>query len=340
MIVILCVSALLAGCGSSKSADMVDSYDRNYDTGLMDEGFGYYTFTSEEPPMMAESKATISYPKATSSYSGSADTTSVDRVDTDVAESGRKLITRVNLEMQTLEYDKAVSEIEKQTRFLGGYIESSNENGGFNYYNNYKSLRNASFTVRIPSNRLLTFTEAMGSIGTIISRNMNTEDVTLQYVDTEARAESLRIQQERLLDLLEKADDVNDIIALVDRISDVTYQLERKESTLKNYDNLVEFSTVYLYVNEVERITYEEPVRKTLWQRITTGLSDTFYSISVGFQNFLVGFITNLPFIIIWLAIIALVLFVIIKLVKKGRKNTADKQAEYRASEKKDSSEQ
>ena len=80
-------------------------------------------------------------------------------------------------------------------------------------------------------------------------------------------------EQERLLQLLEQAESIEDIITIEQRLSDVRYQLESMESQLRSYDNQVDYSTVYLYIDEVEVYTPVE--EETTWERISAGFMDS-----------------------------------------------------------------
>ncbi len=236
--------------------------------------------------------------------------------------SGRKLIKNVSLFIETLEFDQSRTTVENLVNTFGGYIESSSATD--RSINNGRSLRYASYVLRIPGEHLDDFLKSSGNIGTITSQNMSTEDVTLTYVDLEAKTQSLEIQQERLLEFLEKAETIEDVIKLEDRLNTVRYQLEAQKSQLKNYDNLVAFSTVSINLQEVQRITIVEPEPETLGQRIASGFSDTMYDLGEGLKNFIVWFIVNLPYILIWGVIIFLAIFFGRKIAKKNKKKKAE----------------
>ena len=63
------------------------------------------------------------------------------------------------------------------------------------------------------------------------------DDVTLRYVDVDSHKKALETEQERLLALLEKAENVEDIITIENRLSDVRYELENYESQIRLLDN-------------------------------------------------------------------------------------------------------
>lgn len=324
----LAICLLLGGCSSAKSEAGSMAYDAKADysyspvepEAVYDEGW-----YAEAPALdFYDNYATadINYSKSASSYSGSAGGSSASENLSAADQSAladRKLIRNVNLDMETLEFDQCIQSLERSITANGGYIQSSNvSNSSYRYLQSGKKyMRNAYYTIRIPRERLDSFVDTIGNIGNVTNKSMSSEDVTLTYLDTEARAKSLQVQQERILALLEKAEDIDSIIQLEARLSDITYQLESKESILKNYDNLVSFSTVYLNLNEVERITevVEEPI--SFGQEIVNGIKDTAYDIKEGFKDFVYWFIVDLPYILFWGAIIVVAVILIVKRIKK-----------------------
>ena len=76
----------------------------------------------------------------------------------------------------------------------------------------------------------------------------------------EARLKSLKLQEERLLTILSKAELLQDIIELERELSNVRYEIENYTGTLKKWDNLIEYSKVTIDVYEVHEIKEEEPI--------------------------------------------------------------------------------
>ena len=95
-------------------------------------------------------------------------------------------------------------------------------------------------------------------VSNITYRQENVEDVTLDYVDVESRKKMLETEQQRLLELLETAESLDDILTIESRLTEVQYELDSKESQLRTYDNQIDYSTVYLDINEVVRYTPQE----------------------------------------------------------------------------------
>ena len=70
----------------------------------------------------------------------------------------------------------------------------------------------------------------MNEISNFVSRQESIDDVTLQYVDLESHKKMLEEEQKRLLELMEKAETMEDIITIESRLTEVRYQLESMEA--------------------------------------------------------------------------------------------------------------
>lgn len=227
----------------------------------------------------------------------------------------RKLIKTVNMNVQTEHYDELMNGLVKKIEELGGYIEYKDAYHG-TYYN--QSNRRADITARIPAAKLEDFTSHVAKEGNVTYESESVEDVTLTYVDLTSHKKVLLAEQDRLMELLNNADTMEDIIALESRLSEVRYQIESMESRLRTYDNLVDYSTVHINVEEVERIT--QTPKKTAWDRIRIGFRDNVYRVTQGIQNFLIEFVIAIPVLIVWAFVIGILIFVI-RMVRKWRKN-------------------
>lgn len=240
----------------------------------------------------------------------------------------RKLIKTVDMNVETQEFDSLMSTIETQVKTLGGYIENMNTYNGSSYYNR-GGTRNADMTIRIPKNKLDAFLNTVTGISNVIRRSDNVEDVTLAYVDLESHRDALRTEQTRLLELLEKAESIEDIITIEQRLSDVRYQLESMESQLRTYDNQVDYSTVYLSIEAVEVFTPVE--EKTAWERISFGFVDSLHSIGEGFVEFGIWFVINIPYMVVWAVIVIAVVLIVCGIVKHYNKKSARNKAKVSA---------
>ena len=237
-------------------------------------------------------------------------------------EDGRKLIETVKLEVETREFAQTMSTLETQVEELGGYVESMDTYNG-STYSDYGSSRSASLTIRIPSEKLDGFLQTVAQAGNIVRRNDTVEDVTLSYVDMESRRDALRTEQSRLLEFLDKAETIEEIITIEERLSEVRYQLESMESRLRTMDNLIDYSTVYIDISEVRELTQVEP--PTAWERITGGFAESLESIAHGFVELSIWFLVHIPYLVIWGILIAGVILLVRRRHRKKQKRLEEK---------------
>lgn len=310
----------LTACGSS-------SKDSNGISDLMDAD--YSVASNEAAASEASAEGGFGMTEGYDSAENAQDTGNTVPEET-AATTDRKLIKTVNMDVETREYDKLLSAVENKVAELGGYIESLDAYNGSTYYS-YRSTRNANLTIRIPKDRLEEFQNTVSELGNVTSRSENVQDVTLTYVDLQSHRDALRTEQERLLQLLEQAESVEDIITIEQRLSDVRYQLESMESQLRSYDNRVDYSTVYLYIDEVEVYTPVE--EETVWERISTGFVDSLKNIGEGLKEAAIWFVIHIPYLVIWAIVIAVIVLILKKIKKRTKRIRTEEQKKFAEAE-------
>ncbi|MBR7178092.1 MAG: DUF4349 domain-containing protein [Oscillospiraceae bacterium] len=223
-----------------------------------------------------------------------------------VADTDRKLIKTVSIRAETEHYDDLITALDSKIAALGGYTENRQTGTAG------RDRRYSTMTVRIPAQSLGDFMAHVSDSANVLHTSEQTVDVTLQYSDTEAKITSLKTEQTRLLELLASANNLSEILEIESRLSDVTYELERYESRRRSYDNQITYATVELSIEEVKTLTpVEEP---TVWQRICTGFMESLKGAFDGLVDFFVWLIVILPYLAVWIPIIALICFLIGKL--------------------------
>ena len=290
-ILTLCLTAaLLVGCGSGKSSSA--NYDRA--PAEVSDEVGYYD--------MAETQAAGAL-----ADNGTGDAS--------VLPEGRKWIITVNLSAETEDLDGLMASLNEKIAALEGYVEDQDSYNGSMYSS--RRYRSASLTVRIPAERVEEFTTQVSGIANVVSTSMSRQDITLNYVDTQSRVTALKAEEARLLELMEQAETMADLLEIESRLTDVRYELENRASQLRLYDNQVDYATIYLSIKEVQEYTpVEEP---TLWERISGGFLDSLKRLGDGMLDIMVWILVSSPFLLV-LGILAAVVVVIVKKHRKHKK--------------------
>ena len=231
----------------------------------------------------------------------------------------RKIIETVELGVQTTKFEELLENTKNKIKELNGYVESSNISGReIGTYNN----RWAEMKVKIPAKNSEYFKGFISESSVIIRESVTTEDITLKYVDIESRILALRSEQASLEKLLENAKSTSDIVTIRQQLTDVIYKIESYESQLRTFDNLVDYCTITLYIDEVERTTIVED--QSTWEEIGTNLSRNFEKVWDGIVALFIFFVSIIPYMIPF-AIIGIIVLVIIKLCTKSRNKKSNK---------------
>ena len=290
---LMLVLSLFSACGGSSSAPAMD-------------------YAVQEEAMEMEAPAAMAGGSNSLTENGSDGSASLPE--------GRKWVITVNMYTETNDLDTLTTELDKHIQNLGGYVEDQRIYNGSAYAN--RRYRNANLTIRIPAADVDKFTQEVAGIANVVSKETSRDDITLKYVDTESRLTALRVEEERLLELLEIAETMADLLEIEARLTDVRYELENYGSRLRLYDNQVDYATIYLDIEEVQEYT---PVAEpTFWERITTGLSNSLDDLWESLQNLVVFLVSAAPFLLVYGGI-ALVILLLVKRIKKSRKVRKEK---------------
>jgi hypothetical protein len=233
--------------------------------------------------------------------------------------ANRKLIKTVDMTIETVSFDETIANLRNKINAIGGYIESEYSYNG-SLYNNSNQSKYATITVRVPDTELDGFVNDVSGIGNVTQKTTSTRDVTLNYVDTESKKEMYKAEQESLLALLEKAETIEDITYLTQRLTEVRYNIESMESSLRVYDDLVDYATVNFTINEVKVLTPTVIVEKTPGEELKEGFATSVKDVLVDTRDFFIKLIINLPYIIrglICLAIPVVIIFIIVLIIVK-----------------------
>lgn len=242
----------------------------------------------------------------------------------------RKIIKTYNLSLETKTYESARDTIVNAANALGGYISDSSEKDTVDY--NGKKNRHATFTVRVPSEKVDEYVDTLAQNASVLSKKLSTEDITTSYYDLEAQLESLLEQQARIEKLMDEATNFSYLLELEDKLTSIRTQINSINKQIQIYDKSVALSYVYITLDEV--VEYTEIVEEdpTFGDRIADAFVGTF-------QNF-VKFCQELVIVIVWLLpgiiILGVSVPVIIFLARRADKKKREKyEAERKAREEK-----
>ncbi len=298
---------LFTGCGASAgtSAERAADYSDYGD-------YGDYEVTGTYAADEAYAENEVSSDSGTETQTdGASDETGTLSQD--------KIIYTANVSIETLTYAESYDALKQQISDASGVIESESESNS-NYYwyeSDSSDMHYLSLTVRIPSAGYSDFLDSLDEIGKVQSKSQNAENISTQYRNTEAEIRGLETQEERLLEMMETAETVEDMITVESRLSEVQIALDQARTSLAAMDTDVAYSTVYIYLEEVVQYTDTGTTRKTssFFDRLKNTVSDSW--------SFFLELLEGLLFLIIYLipvAILVVIILLIIRSIWKKRK--------------------
>lgn len=222
-----------------------------------------------------------------------------------------KVTTTIDIRFETTEFDRSNGELDRIIQKHQAYVEYSN----ISYSS--RNFKNGEFTIRVPKSSINNFKSDLKTIGNKIWESTNKQDVTKQYTDTESRMKVVEVKEERILALMEKADKVEDIIALEDQLSEAIYEKERLKSSLMDLDDKVDFTTINLYIYEVEKLTSSISPETSFGRKVLDAIDESLYFFKNTLEKLVILLIYLLPFIIV----LGLIGFLVHKGIVKYKKS-------------------
>lgn len=162
-------------------------------------------------------------------------------------------------------------------------------------------VRRGIYTIRIPDKEINHLEEVLSSVD-IKSSNKYCEDLTEGYIDTETKIKNLEQEHNKLDALLLSTTNIQDILAINDRITSIEQELDYYSKYMDELDNDIEYATYNLIIDEVKY--YEDTIVKYSsdilqnWRNIATEwLSEIIPIMFFGLITivpflYLIGFIT------------------------------------------------
>lgn len=200
--------------------------------------------------------------------------------------------------------ENKIDEIAKKYK---GYIYSLDQTSrnNFRQINAVIKVEETSFDLAI---------EDLKALGKVNSSSFSVDDLTLQFVDTETRLNTLKAMEQRLMDLLNKATRVEDLITIESQLQSTRQQIEYTQSSLNILKNQVSYSTINITISDYKSVDQNPP--QGFFERLGTNLREGLNY----FTNALINLINLIAFSLPILIPLAIIFFIIRRLnIKKRR---------------------
>jgi hypothetical protein len=210
------------------------------------------------------------------------------------ADIDRKIVKNGYLTLEVNDITEAITDVARVAKELDGYVVSSNKQGD-------EDITYGQISIRVPSDR---FDEAFDRLHKLAvnvpNESTQSQDVTEEYTDLQAQLRNLEATEAQYLELLKKAEKVEDILAVQRELSNVRGQIEQIKGRIQYLERTSDMALIEVNLQKTK------PIGGTGWSAL-----ETLKSAASGFVTF--GKV--LANIVIWLAIFSPVWIIILVVV-------------------------
>lgn len=171
----------------------------------------------------------------------------------DVAAQEMKIIQNAGIFVWVEDLQEKVDYTINLAKEQGGYVESTSMSGQGDEY-----PRNAHIALRVPAETLTFTLDQISALGKLRYKNLSGENITEVYYDTDNRVRNLQKQEERLIEILAMANNVDEVLRIENELNRVRTDIDHMTGQLRAWDKRVQYSLVEVELRE------QEPSREKL----------------------------------------------------------------------------
>jgi len=216
----------------------------------------------------------------------------------------RRIIKTGSLSLRVQDIEQSMDKVNQIISPIGGLVENSGL-----YEQKQTGLWNGWMNIKVPADK---FDDIFGEIKQIASEvereEISSRDITDEYVDIEATLRNMRAEEQQYLSIMNRAREVEEVIKVAEKLYEVRGRIERTEARLLSLSRQVEMSSINISFTSEGEIN----ILGVNWRPsfiLRKGVADMLVGLNYSFEVF-IYLLFRLPIIIIWLAIIAIIIFV------------------------------
>jgi len=193
----------------------------------------------------------------------------------------RKIIRNGSAEVRVNDIGEGKRQVDSLLKKYKGYYAGE-------VYNNMDVTHSYSLSIRIPAGAFDNFLNELGNgVGEIAYKNINSQDVTEQFIDLETRLKNKRNYMVSYRALLQQARSVKDILDIEEKIRVIEEEIESAEGKLKYLNNQVDYSTLELQITRKNDYSKYSRIPGTFTEKLKLSFAKGWFGL-VSFSLFVV----------------------------------------------------
>ena len=241
--------------------------------------------------------------------------------DSDAAQSiERKIIysSDVHLVLKNSNFEEFDKEIRSLLNKCEGYHSLVTFQGNRGYG------RSGKWVLRVPVRHYQTFIAAVKDLGVPELVQENSQDVTDEFVDLDARLANQKRLEQRILDVLDQVSGkIGEVLEVERELSRVRETIERLEGRMRQLNDRVSMTTVKLFVREDE--DYQPPQALSFGEEMGESWSGSIAAMKSFFRELILFVIALSPWLLILFGLLFLIRRLFLRFVAKRRKASSNR---------------
>ena len=164
----------------------------------------------------------------------------------------RQIISQGSMSVEVPDVATASARVRAIAEGVGGFVEQLSSSG-------LDQFQQSTLTVRVPQDEFFSVFEQIKALGKVQNENTGSEDVAERFIDLEARLKSAQREEASLLSLLDRANQVSEILVIERELSRVRTELEQVQGQLNFLERRVDLATITVFLTPPQRDDAQAP---------------------------------------------------------------------------------
>ncbi|PKB72300.1 MAG: hypothetical protein BZY87_00975 [SAR202 cluster bacterium Io17-Chloro-G6] len=169
-----------------------------------------------------------------------------------ISSDQRQIISQGSMSIEVPDVSIAAARVRAIAEGVGGFVEQLSSNG-------IRELQQSTMTVRVPQAEFFSVFEQIKALGEVQNENAGTEDVTERFIDLEARLKSVQREELSLLSLLDRAQQISEILIIERELTRIRSELERLQGQLNFLERRVDMSAITVFLAPPQKDDGQSP---------------------------------------------------------------------------------
>ena len=236
----------------------------------------------------------------------------------------RHVIRNGSIDITVKNTRETMREIQAMVKTSGGIVSNSN------IYEMREGQFGAYMTLRVPEKAFDAIMEQLETYGKTSNVSTSTDDVTMHYVDLESRLKNQKAQEDRLVEILEMAETVEEVLEVQRELFRVRGDIEAMTAQLTHLQDQVSYSTINLSLREeaIPTETISPGAFADFGKRVSQAFIGSINFIMNAVSIIILIFVAILPVLVVLGLFVLILVLLVRKLSRRRQLNKAQKPAD------------